>query len=252
VVVSVVIIAAAVVVPPWSVLDKADMVAGAVCHRIADRSLAVGDRQLPLCARCSGTFLGTVLGLAAIYLRRRHLANRLPPPAVLLALVTFVAVWGFDGLNSYATLFPGAPHLYEPRNWLRLTTGMLNGVALITFLFPLWSFTLRQATRPEPVIGHLGELLVLLAVAALLIALICLELEPVLYAVALVSSFGVVMMLTLIYSMVVAVALGREGYARSWAQLLIPLVVGLAVSLLQVGGLVLLRSYLTARLGLPF
>jgi uncharacterized membrane protein len=250
--ISIIIIAAAVFVPPFSVLDKADMVGGAVCHRLVDRSFVVDGRPLPLCARCSGTFLGTVLGLAAIGLRRRQQANRLPPLAVLLALVAFVALWGFDGLNSYATLFPGVPHLYEPRNWLRLTTGMLNGLALISFLFPVWNFTLRRETRPEPVIQNVGELLILLVIAALLIILITMELELVLYAVAIVSSLGVMMMLTLIYSMVAAVALRREGYARSWRQLLVPLSIGLALSLLQIGALVLLRSYLTARLGLPF
>ena len=34
-----------------------------VCHQIPDHSLAIGGQALPLCARCTGAFLGIVGGL---------------------------------------------------------------------------------------------------------------------------------------------------------------------------------------------
>ena len=46
--------------------------------------------------------------------------------------------------------------------------------------------------------------------------------------------------------------LGREGYALSWRQALIPLTVGLALAILQMTAMVLVRAYLTTELGLPF
>jgi len=48
---------------PPGLLGKADAIGYAVCHRIDARTFHLGDRQLPLCARCSGMFLGALIGL---------------------------------------------------------------------------------------------------------------------------------------------------------------------------------------------
>jgi uncharacterized membrane protein len=245
-------IVAIILVPPFELLAKTDVVGYAVCHRIPERSFAIAGRQLPLCARCTGTFLGAILGLAVALVRRRHRASRLPSPIVLLLLFSFVAVWGLDGLNSYMTLIPGAPHVYEPRNWLRLTTGMLNGIALVTFVLPVWNFTLWRDVTNDRIIKNFGELLVLLPIAGLLIWMVLTEAGFLLYPLAILSSLGVVAMLTLVYSMIVAVVLRRDGYATSWGQLVTPLTIGLAVSLVQIAAMALFRDYLTASLGLPF
>lgn len=238
--------------PPSTLLGKADMVGYAICHRIPERSFFLDGRQLPLCARCTGTFLGAIVGLMAMLLLRRHRACRLPPIPVLGMLVMFTALWAFDGLNSYLTFFPGAPHLYEPRNWLRLTTGMLNGLALITFVFPIFNFTLWRETTQQRVLKNVWELLALLPVVALLVLVIQAEIDILLYPLAILSSLGVVLMLTLINSLVAAVVLGREGYAQTWLQVLVPLTVGVALAILQMTAMVLLRAYLTTTLGLPF
>src|SRR5512140_2838258 len=92
---------------PAGLLGKADAIGYAVCHRIDARSFHLGDRQLPLCARCSGMYLGAVLGL--VYqsaLGRRR--GGLPSWRVLAVLGLFVVAFGVDGINSYLHLFPGA------------------------------------------------------------------------------------------------------------------------------------------------
>ena len=48
---------------PPGLLGKADAIGYAVCHRIDLRSFHLGDRQLPLCARCTGMYLGALLAL---------------------------------------------------------------------------------------------------------------------------------------------------------------------------------------------
>jgi uncharacterized membrane protein len=233
-------------------LDKADLAGYAVCHRIPERSFSVAGRQFPLCARCTGTFLGILLGLAWIALRRRSRASGLPPIPVLMVLLGFVGLWAFDGLNSYLTFFPGVPHLYEPRNWLRMTTGVLNGLALILFVYPIYSFTLLRNTASQPVMRSVKELGVLLPVAALLVVLTQTGIDLVLYPLAIASSIGVGLILTLINSMLVAVVLGREGYAQTWAQAWVPLSIGAALAIVQIAALDLLRAYLTVELALPF
>jgi uncharacterized membrane protein len=252
VVVALSIIVLAIQLPPSSVLGKADMVGYAICHRIPERSFFFDGRQLPLCARCTGTFLGAVLGLTAMLLYGRRRASQLPSVPVLAMLVLFTGVWGFDGLNSYLTFFPGAPHLYEPRNWLRLTTGLLNGLSLVIFIFPIFNFTLWREPMAARVIKNVWELLALLPVVALLVLVIHGGVGPLLYPLALISSLGVVMMLTILNSMVAALLLGREGYAQNWRQALIPLTVGAALALTEMGALVAVRAYLTTTLGLTF
>lgn len=238
--------------PPHAILGKADVVGYAICHRIPERSFILAGRPLPLCARCTGTFLGAILGLVAMLLLRRHRASRLPPVPVLGALVVFTGLWGFDGLNSYMTLIPGAPHLYEPRNWLRLTTGLLNGLTLISFIFPIFNFTLWREPTNERVIKNLWELLAILPAVALLALVIQAEVDFLLYPLAITSSLGVVVMLVLINSMIATIVLGREGYASSRFQALVPLMVGTGLAILQITAMALLRAYLTVKVGLPF
>jgi uncharacterized membrane protein len=237
---------------PSTLLGKADFVGYAICHKIPERSFPLGDGHFPLCARCTGTFLGAIVGLVVMLILGRRRASRMAPVPILGILVAFIGFWGFDGVNSYLTFFPGAPNLYEPRNWLRLTTGMLNGLALIVFVFPIYNFTLWREPTQERVIKNLWELLVIMVVIVVLILAIVSGVEWALYPLAILSSLGVVVMLVVINSMIAAVVLGREGYAHTWRQALVPLTIGLALALLQITGMVALRAYLTATLGLPF
>jgi uncharacterized membrane protein len=238
--------------PPTTVLGKADFVGYSICHRIPARSFILNGRQLPLCARCTGTFLGVVFGVVATLLLRRQRASRLPPPPVLMVLILFTALWGFDGLNSYLTLFPAAPNLYEPQNWLRMTTGMLNGLALVIIVLPIYRFTMWRDTTEERVLKSLWELLAILPLAALLIWLTAAEIDLLLYPLAVLSSLGVLIMLVLINSMIVTIVIGREGYAESWLQAALPLTIGTALAILQLSAMALLRLYITVRFGLPF
>jgi uncharacterized membrane protein len=250
--VSLLVIVLLVAAPPHTLLGKADTVGYAICHQIPERTFILGGRQLPLCARCTGTFLGAGLGLVATLIRRRGRASLMPPVSVLAALVIFVGVWGFDGLNSYLTLFPGAPHLYEPRNWLRLLTGLLNGLALFFFVFPIFSFTLWRAPTRERVIRSLAELAILLPIVALLVLAIQAEISALLYPLAVLSSLGVILMLVIINSMIATIVLGREGYARTWKEALVPLTTGTALAMLEIAAIVMLRDYLTRTMGMPF
>jgi hypothetical protein len=78
------------------------------------------------------------------------------------------------------------------------------------------------------------------------------QVDFLLYPLALASSLGAVVMLMFINGMLAAVVLGREGHAPTWRQVLVPLSLGLALTGLEIAGLVLLRDYVTAELGLLF
>jgi uncharacterized membrane protein len=239
-------------ITPGGLLDKADHVGYAVCHQIPIRTPFFGGRPLPLCARCSGQFLGALAGLLLLIALGRGKAAQLPPRPVIVVLLGFLAAWALDGLNSYLTLFPGAPHLYEPHNILRTTTGAMQGVALISLVLPFFNVTLWARPEPRPTIGSLREVLLLLGLVALIVAAVGSEWAPLLYPLALLSIAGTLMMLTMVTTMLLTLALHRDAQAAGWRDALPLLIAGLALALTTVLGINLLRAWLTTELGLPF
>ncbi len=250
---SLLIIGAYIGLTPGGVLDKADWIGYAVCHRIPSHSFFVAGRQLPLCARCTGTFLGALTGLLGqeLVLRRRR-ASEFPPTPILILLIGFILLMGADGLNSYLSMVPGAPHLYEPRQWLRLVTGTFNGLALSSILLPVAHFSLWRSPSSERIIRNWRDLGVLAAMEGGMILLVLTRWPPLLYPLALASATGVVAMLALVNTVLVVMVTGRENRYDNWRQAAVPLLAGTALALLLVGLIDLLRYGMTGTLeGFP-
>jgi len=218
---------------PEGLLGKADAVGYAVCHRIDGRSFHLGERQIPLCARCSGMYLGAMLGLAyqAVLSRRRA---GMPHWSVWAAFGLLVGAFGVDGVNSYLHLFPGAPSLYEPQNWLRLLTGTGMGLVIAGALFPSFNQTVWSKWNRAPAIASLRSLGVLILLGLLLDAIVLTENPLVLYPLALVSAAGVIVLLTMVYSMVWLMIFRAENSFERWIQLLFPLLAGFGTALAQI------------------
>ena len=172
---------------PPGLLGKADAVGYAVCHRIDVRSFHLGERQIPLCVRCSGMYLGAVLGLGLqAWLRPRRAGT--PPWRVLIALGLLAASFAVDGVNSYMHLIPGAPRLYEPQNWLRLYTGSGMGLALAGMLYPAFNQMFWVRSDPRSALDSLRVLGGLVLLTALLNLLVLTENPWLLYPLALISA----------------------------------------------------------------
>ena len=64
-----------------------------VCHQLPERSFVLAGRQLPVCARCTGLYLGVALGLAGwLAVRRmRTWSGLVQPRRVLIALLMVAA-----------------------------------------------------------------------------------------------------------------------------------------------------------------
>lgn len=219
---------------PSGLLGKADAVAYAVCHRIDARSFHIGDRQLPLCARCTGTYLGALAGMLALAVMGRR-AGGLPTRPLLVVLLGFIAVMGFDGVNSYLTLFPGAPHLYEPQNWLRLVTGTFNGVAMAALVFPVLNQTLWKNWENRPALARFRDLGALVVLGVIVIGLVLTDNPAILYPLALLSALGVVVLLTALDTTFLLILTRREGRVERWTGALLPLLAGFTLAILQIG-----------------
>lgn len=237
---------------PNGLLTKADMVGYAVCHRIGSHSFTIAGRQLPLCARCSGTFIGALTGFfgQAVVLRRRR-ASLFPPTPIIAILVFFMLLWAADGLNSYMALIRG-PYLYEPQNWLRLSTGALNGLAMSMLVYPILNFTLWRQPLSEPTLRNLGDLGVLLLLEAGMAGLVLTRWTFLLYPLALLSAAGVLALLTSVNSMLVLTIVRRENTVDTWRGAIIPLLAGFTASLAMVAVIDVVRFWLTGTLqGIP-
>ena len=234
---------------PGGLLGKADAIGYAVCHRIDLRSFHLAGRQLPLCARCTGTFLGALVGGVALAAAGRGRAALWPPRGLSLLLGALLLPWLVDGTNSSLALLPGFPHLYTPQNWLRLATGTLVGLALPAFFLPALNQTLWRAPRATPVLRRPLELVAYLALAPALIALVLSGNELLLYPAALLSSVGVLALLTGIYLVITAVLLRQENridnLAAAWPLVLL----ALTLALLHIGAVDLIRFELTRTWG---
>ena len=147
-----VVLAAVLVFTGWLIytppgfLGKLDAIAYAVCHRIAERSFHIGSIQLPLCARCTGMYLGAVTGLVFQSIRGGK-RNKVPRWSIIAVLLVFVVAFGIDGVNSYLYLLkqirpgilPQIPNIYIPNNTLRLLTGSGMGLVIAAMLFPAFN-----------------------------------------------------------------------------------------------------------------
>jgi uncharacterized membrane protein len=233
-------------------LDGADYVGYAVCHRIAERSFNIAGRQLPLCARCSGMYLGVSVAFVVLALAGRRRWSNLPPLRVILVSLAFIGLWAIDGINSYSHFFPNLPHAYEPQNWLRLLTGIGAGLTMGVILFPALAQTLWRDQLHQPAIANIRELLALTLVAMFVGAVILTEQQVILYVLALVSAGGVLMVLTAINTTAVLILSRRDARAIKWREALPPLAIGLLLAILQVAVISFIRYSVTGTMtGFP-
>lgn len=247
------ILAAAVLLllAPHGLLDVADRAAYAVCHRIPDHTFMIAGRQLPLCARCSGTYLGALAGLAILALRGRGCAGRFPRRALLLALAAFMAAWAADGTNSFLALLE-LPHLYPPGNTIRLVTGTLQGIAIAGILLPAFNIAFWQQPEDQASIAGWRDLAWMLAGGGLVVAAVRSEWDALLYPLALLSGLAIPVLLGALNGMMYVAVRRQEGTATSRRQLVGPLLIGLALALGEIAAIGALRDLLVARFGWPF
>ncbi len=164
----------------------------------------------------------------------------LPRWPILALFALFFLAWGLDGLNSYLTLFPGLPHLYEPYNNLRLLTGTLQGLALSLVLWPVAAFTFWRQSKPVRIVSPL-ELSILLGVALAVVWLVAGGAPVVLYAAGLLSTLGLVSLFVLLNTLLLTVVLGREGTFDRFSQVLPLLAAALLLATIELVLLSLLR-----------
>jgi hypothetical protein len=150
-----------------------------------------------------------------------------------------------DGINSYASLFPGVPTIYEPHNAGRLLTGTGMGLAIAAALFPAFNLSVWRSVQNKPALDGWRPLAGLIALGGLLDLIVLSENPLALYPLALISAAGVLVLVTMIYAMIWLMIFRQEGSANRAAELLLPLAGGFALGMIQIILLDLGRFVLT-------
>ncbi|MBL8062037.1 MAG: DUF2085 domain-containing protein [Anaerolineales bacterium] len=248
-------VAAWFIIAPEGALGKLDAIGYAVCHRIDARSFQIGDRQLPLCARCTGEFYAAGLALVfqAFVSGRR---TQLPSRGILAVLFLFFVAFGIDGTNSYLYLYkqtnPGMfesiPNLYIPNSTLRLFTGSGMGIALAAVLYPVVNQTLWRVTDDRPAIEW-KQLGILVAGIVVINLLILTDSPFVLYPIAYISALGTLSLLVLVFGLLWTIIMKQDNTFEHPRQLWLAFASGLTLALLLVLSIDLVRLQFTGTWG---
>ena len=85
------------------------------CHRIPERSFYFKNKQFPVCARCTGVFIGQIIMIILMFF------NIIPS---LLVSSLLLGVMFIDWFIQYKGLL-------KSTNFRRLVTGLMGGVGII-------------------------------------------------------------------------------------------------------------------------
>lgn len=204
-----------------------------VCHQMESHSLSIGGKILPLCARCTGTFMGLFFSLLYLLFKRKRTGIPSRPKTAVLLL--FFAVFIVDGINSSLTLLPGIEPFYTPDNRLRLITGLLFGISLANLVLPLWHQTLWAEGETNPVLDRWMDLVILIILAAAVGALTLLDIPFLYYPIALLSTGMIFVVLGMIYTLLWCIILKKENTLHHLRDGIRILGAGMITAIFQVG-----------------
>jgi uncharacterized membrane protein len=111
---------------PEQIIHFFNFIGSLVCHQDSKKTLIIGEQLVPVCARCTGAYLGFLVGYVVILFRKKK-ANG--PPNLWVTLVLSIPM-----IVDVATQVLG---VRESMPSLRLLTGLFFGTALLPFLIYL-------------------------------------------------------------------------------------------------------------------
>jgi len=164
-------------------------------------------------------------------------------------LVCLVAL-AFDGLNATLYDFNG-PHLYVPRNELRLLTGLLGGLGFAAFAALVLSFVFWREREPVPLYRSWNELLLGIGVVLSVGVLVLLGAGgPVLLSV--VALVAVVGSFWLVSTYLAVLAWNGPGQATAWRELAGVGAAGFLLVVVELFALAAIRTWMETTLGIPW
>ena len=104
-----------------------------VCHQISDRSFHIAGLQLPVCARCTGLYLGAAIGAVA------WCAGSVSHLSFARARVALIA----SAVPTMVTVIAAWAGVWDPGNVLRATSAAPLGIAVGALVAAVFTRRLR-------------------------------------------------------------------------------------------------------------
>lgn len=114
-------------------VDFMERMGSAVCHQMAERSFIFEGMQMPLCARCTGIYIGAFFAFCFFLLKKRLGGNKPFSAQQSILMVCCIVPMAADGFGSYAGL-------WESSQFLRILTGGLIGAVVPGFFLLAGNF----------------------------------------------------------------------------------------------------------------
>jgi uncharacterized membrane protein len=231
---------------PPGLWEKARIIGYALCHQLPERSFFFHEHQSPLCARCTGMYLGFLIGLVFLIVRRRTHSARMPSVAIISVLIGFITIMGIDGINSTLSIIPGAPQLYHTTNIHRIVTGTLFGLAMCLLFFPVFSTAIWRQPSGDRSVKNWRELFGMMPAAFVIDAVVLTQADWLFYPVTILSIFGPLLLLGFMGAIIVLTMRNLANSVDRWRQLAAPLLAGVALGLVLITIMDVFRASVTA------
>ena len=137
----------------------------AVCHQLPERSIFIDGKQLPVCARDTGIYIGSFISLLFILISKRRKTNAIPVTYISVTFVFFMLLMAVDAVSSYLGF-------RDTANSIRLLTGLLVGISLPFFIYPILVDNLLESQSEDHILKTSYELIILLFLVTSLFLLI--------------------------------------------------------------------------------
>jgi len=121
-------------IKPWSETESLFWIVGSfLCHQYPQRSFFLYHKQIFVCARCSGLYIGILIGSASLIISKR-LTNKIFPQQfiVMQRRIRYLIIVGMLTVIEFVIFYwflPGFLESFKIRNLSRLVTGIVSGFA---------------------------------------------------------------------------------------------------------------------------
>lgn len=205
----------------------------AVCHQSPTHSFHFHDQSMPLCARCTGLYLGALIAILMQLRRRNERLNAFPKPFFMILFGLFLAALAVDGFNSlFADKF--GLNLYQTQNWTRLLTGLGVGWAMGALVGPALHQTAWRSSTDAPFFARPLQMLWLVLFSAVPAAGLLLGIDILTALIAIITALTVPFFLSILHMLLILMVTFKENTFDSWQQLLPYWLGGVIVAFLQI------------------